>query len=395
MTDFLSSLRVVSQSHTIFSFPNWLFLFCILCLACGDGERKDDGRSTDGDEESLLEDHVRQEIHHCYRKNVQGDFCEMKKDCSDESRCGPAPTGWTYLCVNGVCNIHALQETDGDSEPSEDGDKELEDPVEDGDSDVENECTPHASAACDGNAAYWYDSCGNRGELKEDCGTLCTCSYGSCAYHPNRVCFDGDVYGLDCFGNHTWKVEECGFSDCCGGECMYMPFPCCDWVCTDPVTGLQWEQEPWPYIVSNDWASAIEYCENLDLDGGGWRLPNITELRSLIRDCPSIELGGDCSVADASLACGVEEEGICLLSESCTDHDDCAPDECEERGNFGIGGCYWPSSMQGFCNQYWSSSTVEDRPEYAWTVHFNWPSVSYYLKTIDSITGPRCVREGP
>lgn len=41
----------------------------------------------------------------------------------------------------------------------------------------------------------------------------------------------------------------------------------------------------WQHISSDelkDWSEAIDYCETLDLDGAGWRVPNINELNSIV-----------------------------------------------------------------------------------------------------------------
>jgi hypothetical protein len=54
---------------------------------------------------------------------------------------------------------------------------------------------------------------------------------------------------------------------------------------TDSVTGLQWQDnysDNGDNIKSAKWTEAIEYCEGLGLDGGGWRLPNKKELLSLV-----------------------------------------------------------------------------------------------------------------
>ena len=61
-------------------------------------------------------------------------------------------------------------------------------------------------------------------------------------------------------------------------------------IVTDSQTGLEWQDN----IISdkNYPASAIIYCNSLDLEGTGWRLPNINELKSLIVDtqfAPSID----------------------------------------------------------------------------------------------------------
>jgi hypothetical protein len=105
-----------------------------------------------------------------------------------------------------------------------------------------------------------------------------------------------------------------------------------------------------------NWSSAKTHCRNLSLDGGGWRLPTIGELRSLIRGCEATELGGTCNV----------QEGVCLAW-------GCRPSSCDGcTDNLGPAeGCYWPSEMRGSCSFYWSSSPVEVIANGAWVVTFS------------------------
>jgi hypothetical protein len=62
-----------------------------------------------------------------------------------------------------------------------------------------------------------------------------------------------------------------------------------DGTVTDPVTGLVWQQ----MVPSGtyDQPSAIAYCAGLTLAGGGWHLPTITELESIVdrRYSPTID----------------------------------------------------------------------------------------------------------
>lgn len=61
----------------------------------------------------------------------------------------------------------------------------------------------------------------------------------------------------------------------------------------DSQTKLEWQDSYKDDTVpSLHWNSAITYCHDLKLDGDGWRLPNINELKSLIVDTqfePSID----------------------------------------------------------------------------------------------------------
>jgi len=67
-------------------------------------------------------------------------------------------------------------------------------------------------------------------------------------------------------------------------------------VVTDSRTNLEWQDDysdNSKSIKEATWQSAIDYCENLNLDGkSDWRLPNINEQVSLVDDkkyIPSID----------------------------------------------------------------------------------------------------------
>ncbi len=60
-------------------------------------------------------------------------------------------------------------------------------------------------------------------------------------------------------------------------------------IVTDSDTNLEWQdnysdsQTNARDITQATWSEAIDYCEELNLNGYGWRLPNINELKSLVR----------------------------------------------------------------------------------------------------------------
>jgi uncharacterized protein (TIGR02145 family) len=105
--------------------------------------------------------------------------------------------------------------------------------------------------------------------------------------------------------------------------------------------GLTWSD------VSNNnmtWDDATSYCQDL-----GVRLPTISELRTLIQNCPATETGGNCKVTD-----------------SCLSWDDCRNDACD--------GCSYDTSggysVFGDTDSFWSSSERSDYTGYAWSVYF-------------------------
>jgi len=118
-------------------------------------------------------------------------------------------------------------------------------------------------------------------------------------------------------------------------------------VVTDHVTNLEWQDDysdNGGSIKSADWQGAIDYCSGLGLNGGGWRLPSIEELETIVgssRYNPSI----DTTV-------------FARISSS----------------------------------YYWSSTTSASRTSSAWRVNFNYGYSSNFNKTYSYYV--RCVRGG-
>ncbi len=129
-------------------------------------------------------------------------------------------------------------------------------------------------------------------------------------------------------------------------------------VVADHTTGLEWQddvdsvQKPWVTQKNYDNGNyddtsgdtATTYCRDLTLDGGGWRLPSIKELETLV----------DSSKDDPSVAENV----------------------------------FHRISSSG----YWSTATYADYTSSAWVVHFSYGNSGSYTK--DSNGYVRCVRVG-
>jgi len=121
----------------------------------------------------------------------------------------------------------------------------------------------------------------------------------------------------------------------------------------DTVTNLEWQDSYKDKdgneadTKKNNWYTAISYCHDLDLDGKGWRLPNINELKTLIVDtqyAPSISDKFKHTVND---------------------------------------------------NSYWSSTTFHNNDSRAFVISFSdgvlfWQQKNYYTST----NNIRCVRDG-
>lgn len=83
-----------------------------------------------------------------------------------------------------------------------------------------NQCQSHSYSACFDNDRYWYNSCNQREDKRQDCGDDSYSGY---------YCYDNDVYRdfIDkgcqsdaCFQNtYREKISECGSAGCSNGQC--------------------------------------------------------------------------------------------------------------------------------------------------------------------------------
>jgi hypothetical protein len=97
-------------------------------------------------------------------------------------------------------------------------------------------CNNHAYVDCVGNNIYWYDSCGNREDLFQDCARYnLTCKYGQCVQkqivpnyvaHHKTACYNNSVYWYDSLGAvnslHTNCQDQnsCTQDECKDGKCI-------------------------------------------------------------------------------------------------------------------------------------------------------------------------------
>ena len=236
---------------------------------------------------------------------------------------------------------------------------------------IDPECEGDSVGCVDG-VCVCFPQCTGKECGDDGCGGSC----GECG--AGWQC-DGDQQCFDpCVGKECGDDGYGGSCGACGAEEV-----CTDYSCeypetwTDSKSGLIWQVEPTGGTMK--WDAAKTHCSDLDLAGHtDWRLPNIGELRSLIRGCPATEQG--------SATCKVEEGGC--LDSTCNDGSLCK--YCSSNGG-PADGCYWPDEMQGACSWYWSSSPVEDIDDYAWYVFFSHGFVDDLVVYLDNY-GVRCVR---
>ena len=128
------------------------------------------------------------------------------------------------------------------------------------------------------------------------------------------------------------------------------------------------------------WKDAIAYCRGLREGGyNDWKLPNIDELRTTIKNCFKTEHGGLCKISEKNGCLSGKRCGNGYISESCY---------CDYKKN--AGGYY---SKLGDDDQVvlWSSSVRSDDSSCIWVVSFIDGAVTC-LSPVISSGYVRCVR---
>jgi len=189
--------------------------------------------------------------------------------------------------------------------------------------------------------------------------TSITNSNGSCIINAlSHVC--------GCKSGYYWKDSSCTKLP----ECSTLSGT----PCKDPASGLTWSSAVTWGAQSTQyaliWQNAVDYCNNLTEGGySDWHLPTISELRTLIQNCPATQSGAGCGVTD-----------------SCLSWSDCYSDTCSGCAS-DSSGTY--SKLEDI-NWLWSSSVPSDKPSLAAAVNFSVGSVTNDYKSKNHYV--RCVR---
>lgn len=139
---------------------------------------------------------------------------------------------------------------------------------------------------------------------------------------------------------------------------------------------LQWSNRTKDRNGKMNWNDAVNYCNNL-VEGGytDWRLPNIDELRTTIKNCPGrTETNGKCKVS---------EKNKCLSEDCWNPAGSCFCNAMIYINNHDI----FDEHVSGI---FWSSSISSDDPLVAWAVNFEDANVA--RGNMDSKFYVRCVR---
>ena len=130
------------------------------------------------------------------------------------------------------------------------------------------------------------------------------------------------------------------------------------------------------------WNDAKAYCSNLN-EGGhkDWRLPNIDEVKSLVRNCAFTQIACKVSEKNACLSkdCG---EDMLLMQLGKSDHS-C---HCDWKRN----AAYYSILNDDDKVDLWSSSILADDSTQVWAVAFGGAMVAYAPKTKEFYV--RCIR---
>ena len=190
--------------------------------------------------------------------------------------------------------------------------------------------------------------------------------------HGNNNQSDGDEdtetdNSLNNDGDETGNNEDGDYSEPDGDE------GASESTWRDSVSGLTWQRKAKSGLLFED---AEPYCGNLTLDGaGGWRLPTISELRTLIVGCADTETGGACEISDGC-------SGLNCSSQECKN--------CSYEGGPSESGCYLPEEMSDNCTTIWSSTRMQDNEYYIWAVYFQYGWIEKRLTT--KTNGVLCVK---
>ncbi len=106
-------------------------------------------------------------------------------------------------------------------------------------------------------------------------------------------------YGCKCNEGYFWNEEKCEELPECSSTSVTP--------CIDSTIGYVWSNKS-TNKISQDQAD-IEYCPGLsEGEYTDWRLPTISELRTLVQHCPTMEPGGACEVTDLCTGISCWEE---------------------------------------------------------------------------------------
>lgn len=196
------------------------------------------------------------------------------------------------------------------------------------------------------------------------------------------------AFGSDCHVEGAFICSSDGNMSLKCVRLVWQPYQTCDSYCDEntgkcdsctTIDGNMWSPRS---SYEMNWDDAVAYCNNLTECGySDWRLPTISELRTLIQNCSGTVTGGSCAVTDPT----------CLSVDECWDHSDCSCAKEDGTVNNDVYAGYY--SKLGDDNVWlWSSSTATalDYSGSVWGINF---AEAYVGPTWSLNSGnARCVR---
>lgn len=221
----------------------------------------------------------------------------------------------------------------------------------------EYKCEENYSKLCKDGFWRYNESCNKCNPSTGKCYEKCSTSYDGkykCSDNNSMLCKDG-----------VWEDNESCTYGCneSTGKCK---------VCTT-IDGKTWSNKAESGIA---WQDAKDYCDNLTECGySNWRLPTITELRTLIQNCPGSVTGGGCKVNDTCSEMSSDIYTTCKNS-------NCYGCDSSTSGKY---------SKLGDLGDFWSSTVQSNDSSHAWGVNFYKGEVNSYKKSDRNHV--RCVRQ--
>ncbi|HQB09506.1 MAG TPA: DUF1566 domain-containing protein [bacterium] len=223
--------------------------------------------------------------------------------------------------------------------------------------------TPNTSAAGTMASAYWYLNF-KGGLINSDADSLSGANWVRCVRAgtaddvPENDYVPQNPYGNCYFDSECEEGKWCENNNC-------VIIPAATFVDTN---GLEWQAGK---VETNTWQESLDYCEALDFAGfSDWRLPNIDELKSLVKGCAKTT--------------------ACTVTSSCTGYTACNGGSSDCKTGCANGN-YLPAEVGQQNLMYWTSDEEAQATTNAWLVSFSTGSVSYMKKTWDNQLA-RCVR---
>jgi hypothetical protein len=216
--------------------------------------------------------------------------------------------------------------------------------------------------------------------FKETCEYGCDSATGKC---KSSECIDGKY---ECRTDYYSK----GHSYYCDNGLWEHDLSCengCDsstGKCKDMCYEI--DNKTWSYSRSSmTWEAAQEFCDNMVNCGySDWHLPTISELRTLIQNCPATETGGECGVTDQCLSyhqCSYihnDDNSIISLCIGCSDSDSYYSGKYSK---FGDNDWFWSSSFQD------DTDSIQ-----VWGVYFAMGTITSFGTNEYTLESVRCVR---